>query len=83
MNTGCPVGRVPEVLLPMLCCTRIKPSWYGQNSENQLPGARALSKPSSSFPTFVCQHLASITQVGQFIPVLAIAACNLSVCEEV
>lgn len=66
----------PEVLLPMLCCTRIKPSWCGQNSENQLPGARPLSKPSSSFPTFVCQHLASITQVGQFIPVLAIAACN-------
>lgn len=43
-NEHSPVGRVPEVLLPMLCCTRIKPSWYGQNSENQLPGDRPLSK---------------------------------------
>lgn len=44
---------------------------------------QAPEQASSSFPTFVCQHLASITQMGQFIPVLAIAACNLSVREEV
>ena len=82
MNTGRPIGRVLEVLLPMLCCTRIKPSWYGQNSENRLPGDRPLSKPSS-FAACVCQHLTSITQMSQFIPVLAIAACDLSVHEEV
>lgn len=79
MNIGRPVGGVPEVLLPMLCCTSIKPSWYGQNSENRLPR----TSKTSSFAACVCQHLTFITQMSQFIPVPAIAACDLSVHEEV
>lgn len=86
MNTGCPVGSVPEVFLPVLCCISTKSSWDGQNSRCQLPGDRPLSKPNSPSPTVMCQYLTSITQMGQFILMLTdghlrfTCACEGAVC---
>lgn len=73
MNTGCPVGRVPgdPSTHAVLHQNQTQLVWAELRTNCLVTGPWASF--SSSFPTFVCQHLASITQMGQFIPVLAIA----------